>query len=927
MNFRSTALTIALASAFIFTLAGCDRTANLTEQEHIERAKDFEAKGDLKSSIVELKNAIQKSPDSPQARLLLGQVYVEAGMGTDAEKELKKAESLGVKRESIQLDLGEALLLMGEYKRVLDEVQPGQQTSKPNLARIFQLQGDAMHGLRRLDEGCALFKQSLDIDATHVPSHWGLARCALAKKDPAGAMGHLKAALKVEPNNPRTWTMMGDFERDNANLQGAEAAYGEALKADPQFAGALLNRALLYISELQPQKAQVDLDQIRKLAPDHYLTHYLQAALLYSTGKYTEAMDIVQQVLKVYPNYLPAVRLAGILHYNLKSYEQAVQSLRRYLQAVPGDSLTSKLLAATYIKLGQTENALNLLRPMMYGDKGDAQLYMLVGQAHLQENNPASAAEQFEKAAAIDPKNVVLHTQLGLSLIASGDKQRGVETLQASSKLDSKQIQSDVTLSVVYLQNRQYDKALETLANLEKKLAKEDSFVHELKGVAFIGKKDPNNARISFERALALDPTLAGSAINLAQLDLRDKKPALARKRLERLLEKKRNDIQALLALANIAALEGKEQEYLDLLLKTAKAHPGLARPQVIIANYYLGKNQPRQALVSAQAALAAQKDDPDALATLGMAQLAAGDKESALSTFKRLVARVPESASGHYHLASAQAAAGNLAAARQSLRRSLDLKADDLNALTALATVEVRDGKPEEALKISQQIKKLFPASALGMAMEGDALMVLKRYSQAATAYESALKVQRSGGLQVKLFDALRLSGAQRDAEARMLQWLRERPTDKGARLHFAQSLMESNQNGAAIEHYKYLLQREPNNALLLNNLAWLYHKEKNPQAIAYAERAYKLYPEAANILDTLGWINVEQGQTARGLELLKKAISLAPKNQAVKYHFAVALARSGDKTQARKQLEELLAAGGDFPQQQEARALLKRL
>ena len=82
------ALAIALAFVTSAALSGCDRITGLTEQQHIQRAKDFEDKGNLKGSIVELKNAIQKNPDSPQARLLLGQIYLKAGMGAEAEKEL-----------------------------------------------------------------------------------------------------------------------------------------------------------------------------------------------------------------------------------------------------------------------------------------------------------------------------------------------------------------------------------------------------------------------------------------------------------------------------------------------------------------------------------------------------------------------------------------------------------------------------------------------------------------------------------------------------------------------------------------------------------------------------------------------------------------------------------------------------------------------
>jgi len=39
------------------------------------------------------------------------------------------------------------------------------------------------------------------------------------------------------------------------------------------------------------------------------------------------------------------------------------------------------------------------------------------------------------------------------------------------------------------------------------------------------------------------------------------------------------------------------------------------------------------------------------------------------------------------------------------------------------------------------------------------------------------------------------------------------------------------------------------------------------------------------------------------------------------------VALAKSGDKTQARKELESLMAGGSNFPQQEEAKALLQKL
>src|ERR1700690_1187715 len=164
MTNKPIALTAILVFAAGISLPACHRDSNLTEQERIQRAKDFEDKGNLTASILELKNAIQKNPNSPQARLLLGQIYLKAGMGEEAEKELTKAEKLGVNHETIQIQLGEALILMGEYKRVLAEIQAGSQTSKINLARIQQIRADALINQGKIIDACNLYQQSLATD-------------------------------------------------------------------------------------------------------------------------------------------------------------------------------------------------------------------------------------------------------------------------------------------------------------------------------------------------------------------------------------------------------------------------------------------------------------------------------------------------------------------------------------------------------------------------------------------------------------------------------------------------------------------------------------------------------------------------------------------------------------------------------------------
>src|SRR4051812_25009275 len=75
----------ALALAIIVgTLAGCAKDDPST---YIASAKSYMAKRDYKAAVVEAKNALQRQPDSGEARLLLATALMETGDAAGAEVE------------------------------------------------------------------------------------------------------------------------------------------------------------------------------------------------------------------------------------------------------------------------------------------------------------------------------------------------------------------------------------------------------------------------------------------------------------------------------------------------------------------------------------------------------------------------------------------------------------------------------------------------------------------------------------------------------------------------------------------------------------------------------------------------------------------------------------------------------------------------
>ena len=79
--------------------------------------------------------------------------------------------------------------------------------------------------------------------------------------------------------------------------------------------------------------------------------------------------------------------------------------------------------------------------------------------------------------------------------------------------------------------------------------------------------------------------------------------------------------------------------------------------------------------------------------------------------------------------------------------------------------------------------------------------------------------------------------------------------------------------------------------------------------------------------ILDTLGWLLVQQGDTVRGLEYLQRASDLAQGSQEIRLHLAKALVKAGQLDSARKALDALQRTPEPSPQREEAAAMLKSL
>lgn len=911
----------------IGSLSACDRLDRLTPAEHVQHAKSELVAGRPQSAAIELKNVLQKDGKNVEARLALADVFLAAGRGPEAEAETTRAEQFGATRDSTQVRRGRAYLLQSQYGRVLKEIPANIAGDPDYMADLFQIRGDAQSAMGQTREASDSYNAALKVRPNSIGALFGKARIFATQGDLKGSMDMVDAALALSPKNALGLMLKGDLLLVTSDMEAALKSYGDAVSFHPNDQAARLALASAQITAKKFDLAQKNLDIVTKALPNYPSANYLNALLQFTLGNNKGAFDAIQKVLAAIPDHPPSLILAGAIQYALGSQVQAELNTRKFLSFYPNNIYGRKLLAAILLKANQPTKAVEALEPLLSrSDITDPQVFSLAGNALIEAKQFPKAVEYLTRSAEMKPADLAVKTALGYGQLATGDVDRAISSFQSIVKLDTNNINAETFLILSYISKQEYQQAIDAASAMTQK-DPNNGAVHNLLGGAYLAKKDFKAARESFEKALKLQPGLASPAINLAKMDLSENKPDDAKKHLTDLLAHDPKNSDALLALANIEFFEGHPDAGSRWIDTASKENPQLLIPKILQIRYLLQRGEAQRAANLAREVDAANPRSPEVLTLLAQSQIAVGDRSGAVSTYGRLANLQPTDARIPLEVARIEASDGHTTAASAAIAKALLINPDFLDAQVARAQLDIRTAKFDEAREIAAKIQKKPGFAATGFIIAGDAWMAQKKYERAIKSFESGFAAEKSWVSITKMHQALAQGGRNKEADDLLQSWLTDHQDDRLTRLYAAAYYQSTGATQKAEQLYQDVVRLDPNNAIALNELALILHAKKDPRALDFAERAYKLAPTSDSVADTLGWILVDGGDQTRGRQLLEKVVSSSPGNSEARYHLAVALFRAGDKERARSELKQALSSSKTFPQIEDAKKLLGQL
>ncbi|MFL6634595.1 MAG: XrtA/PEP-CTERM system TPR-repeat protein PrsT [Massilia sp.] len=925
MSFRSSAnpragrvAAVLLAAFLAAALPACKQQ---TAEQQRAQAAQLRAKGDFRGALIVLKNALDADPGSTDTRYRLAQTYLDLGDSTTAEKEARQALDRGYARGPALAALAAALVMEGQPKKALDETAAG-----PDDPALTAARGDALLALHRNDEARTAYERVLAKRADDPAALVGLGRLAIVEGHADAAHGYVDRVLARDPRNADALMFKADLVRAGEHPDEALALYDRVLAVSPQHRTAHVEKAYLAIGLRKPQMAQAELDLAAKGAPGSLLVGYTQALLDYTTDQPDAARDVLYKVLKAVPDHMPSVLLAGAVNLRLGSYYQAEQYFRRYLERNPANVYARKMLAQALIGSGHADEARAVLEPVLDARQTDAEILALAADANLKARRYGPAADLFARASALDKASATLRTGLGLARLGEGATDDAVRELQAATALDKNSPEAVEALVLANLRLGRRDAALDAALALER--AQPDKpMAHTLKGQVLAALGKPDAARASFARALQLDPAWYRAAASLSQLALDANEPAQARQVLVDFLARNKKSVAAMDGLATLAERTQDSAQVTHWLEQAAAVDPHAIGPGVDLCAQYLRTGQTDKALELARRLQVSHPENPDLLDLRGKAELAKGDLPAALESYKQLAQALPRSAPALMQVAALRLVMNNTTQAEADLKSVLAIQPDFPSAQLELAALYVRKGSHDLALMVAEHMQRQHPQGAAGFQLQGDILMAKHQPAAALPAFERAYSLHATNELAIKIDNALRQAGRVPDADRRLATWLAAHPDDVRVLAYRAQAWMDAGDFKRAAAQLEDVLRRQPGNPVALNNLALCYQSLGDARAQATAETALKGAPKRADVMDTLAWILVGKGDAARAVTLLREAQGLAPRARDIRYHLAAALAASGDKAAARKELDGLLAGDMRFAQAEDARRLMEKL
>ncbi len=669
----------------------CSRDPEVVKRKYLQNGNRYFEKQKYKEAFIMYRNALKKDPRYSEAYYRVGLTELRMGKAVEALRDFRRAIDTdpNFTNPDARVQAGN-ILLMGYLVR---EDHPA--------ALRDELQGVTRDLLKRNPKSVA----GLRLD--------GYLKL-VADRDAKGAIEQFSRANQISPYEPDVvLPLVESLLADRQNAE-AEKLGNELIQKHKDFAAIY---DILYVHYARSNRIP-EAEQILKLKVSNNPRDtgaLLQLAQhYYRTQRIPEMRGLLDKVSSDPKSFPDGPLRAGRFYAVIRDYDAAI---RQFQQGIRQDANRTaeyqKEMAQVLVTQNKKDEAARLLDKILKENPKDDAAHAMRAALLIETGDPKQvlqAVTDLQRAVGQQPANPVLRFNLGRALMIQGQIEQSRVQFQEALKLRREYSPARLALAQIHLARREFANAIQE-ANTTLEYEPSNLTARLIRGNALAAMGNTTQARIDLGETVQKFPNSPEAALQLAVLDLAEKKYKEAEEGFTRLHKVNPADLRALLGLSETYAVQHQYDKAIATLKGELAKSPNRLELRGALGNIGFRSGNFDLAVEQYKTIIEIRPDAADIYIRLGETYAAKGDLQSAIRTFDKAKQLRPNDPSAYLQMALLYDRLGNIKEARPIYERILKLQPDHAIALNNLAYLLAENGGDlDQALALAQRARQRLP-------------------------------------------------------------------------------------------------------------------------------------------------------------------------------------------------------------------------
>jgi tetratricopeptide (TPR) repeat protein len=235
---------------------------------------------------------------------------------------------------------------------------------------------------------------------------WALAHyeLGLALEDsaqPVSALAALRHAVALRPNMPDAWRAIGDNLTVGGDVQGADAAYAQHIKASTQDPKLLVAASALVEGRIA--QAEALLRAHLKQHPTDVVAIRMLAEVAARLGRNRDAESLLESCLELAPSFSAARHQYAIVLHRQNKSAAALKQIDALAKFDPNNATHRNLKAAVLVKIGEYQQSIEIYDEVLAANPEHPKLWLSYGHALTTAGRDQDSVAAYRKSIQLAP--------------------------------------------------------------------------------------------------------------------------------------------------------------------------------------------------------------------------------------------------------------------------------------------------------------------------------------------------------------------------------------------------------------------------------------------------------------------------------------------------------------------------------------------